>query len=252
MIKFEILISTLNDGLFNIKTHPDFNYLIIHQITNEKDYSNYTSSLISTKVRYIPSNTIGLSLSRNIALTNSIGEYLWIMDDDVLIYSNALTKLENLISTYPNQDMYVLNFSEHELENDNIVYKKANKYNAMSICSINMLLTKSVAKQFKFNTKFGLGTNLPSGEEYIFSVDLINNRKNILITNEYFSCHPDISSGHDFYSSKNKINAKLKMFLTCHGSVKGRLIYLLFIIKKIKVLLKNKALANSLICLIKN
>ncbi|MBX6969485.1 glycosyltransferase family 2 protein [Providencia rettgeri] len=252
MIKFEVLISTLNDGLFNIKLHPDFNYLIIHQITNNKDYSNFISHIVSTRVRYIPSNTIGLSISRNIALSNSIGEYLWIMDDDVLIYSDALEKLNNLIKTKPNQDMYILNFSQTELKNETIEYKKANKYNAMSICSINMLLTKDTAKNHKFNTNFGLGTNYPSGEEYIFSIELINKNKKILITNEYFSCHPELSSGNDFYSSPNRLHAKLKMFLVCYGSIKGRFIYLLFVIKKTNILIKNKAFFRALACLIKS
>ena len=111
-MKLEIIISTLLDGIFNIKINNNFNYLIIHQIPNKnnKKYEQFIKNLPSN-VRYISTNTVGLSKSRNIGLNNAQGEYIWIMDDDVIILDSSLGEFDKMINTYQNIDMYVVRYT---------------------------------------------------------------------------------------------------------------------------------------------
>lgn len=59
-LDIEIGLSALNSGIYKIKFRSDCRYLLIHQITNGQNYSDFVRSLPSN-VRYIESNEIGLS-----------------------------------------------------------------------------------------------------------------------------------------------------------------------------------------------
>ncbi|MER1750080.1 glycosyltransferase, partial [Proteus mirabilis] len=135
-MSIEIAISTLNDGIFNIKLRHDFNYLIVHQITNNKDYSSYINNIYNENVRYISSNEVGLSKSRNLAIKNSHSDYIWIMDDDVIILDGTQEKINKLISEKQNCDMFILNHKP--VKGNKTTY--INEYSAMSVSSINMLI----------------------------------------------------------------------------------------------------------------
>lgn len=240
----EIAISTLNDGIFKIKLRNDFNYLIVHQVTNNKDYSPYINDILNKNVRYINSNEIGLSKSRNLAIKNSYSDYIWIMDDDVTILDGAQEKINKLISEKQNCDMFILNHKP--VKGNKTTY--INEYSAMSVSSINMLIKRKsiIDNNIFFNEKFGLGTSLPSGEEYIFTVEMLRKKLTIIKTKDIFAFHPDISSGNDFYSSNNKLRAKLEMFSFWYGTKIGKLIYIAFILKKMKILIKNKRFFSAL------
>lgn len=240
----EIAISTLNDGIFNIKFKEGFNYLIVHQVTNNKDYSSYIDSISNESLKYINSNEAGLSKSRNLAIKNANADYIWIMDDDVTILDDAHEKINLLISEKQNCDMFILNHKP--VKENKLSY--INEYSAMSVSSIDMLIKKKsiVDNNIFFNEKFGLGTSLPSGEEYIFTIEMLRKKLTIIKTKDVFSFHPDISSGNDFYSSNNKLQAKLEIFSFWYGPKIGRLIYIAFIFKKVKPLIKNKRFFSAL------
>lgn len=255
-MKIEILVSTLNDGIENINISPLFNYLIIHQTNNNKDYSKTLEKFDTHKIRYIQSDSIGLSVSRNIAIKNSNADFIWIMDDDVEIDHNAFSNISKLIEKYTDYDMFVLSHSSNPLLNSNQEIKvfEVNKITAMSISSIDMLIKqKSIMKcNILFNENFGLGSKYPSGEEYIFALDMLKKGLKILKTSQIFSLHPDISSGNDFYSTPIKLESKLRMFKHCYGSILGNAFYLAFIFKKIAILKRNKKFLIALSIFKKN
>ena len=244
----EVLVSTLNDGLLNININKDFNYLIIHQVSNGKSnfYNDFfEKNLLTNKIRYIQSDSLGLSISRNIALNNSIGDYLWIMDDDVIINDLAYSELLSLIDKYQTASALIVSHS-----NKKIKYLSDNndKYlsiiSAASVSSIDMVLKKSDLINIRFNESFGLGAKYPSGEEYIFICNVLSEKKKVLKTQRVLSFHPDVSSGHDFYSSPIKLKTKLKMFNQANGVVIGYCFYFLFILKKLPLIYKSGNLSN--------
>lgn len=243
----EIAISTLNDGIKNIKINPKFNYLIIHQINNGKDYSIYSNLLKSKNARYIASYTTGLSKSRNIAISNADADYIWFMDDDVIIDEKAFENLKNMMSN--DFDMLILSHSsDKKIISPKHTLSKVNKFSAASVSSIDMFVkrTSILKNSLQFNENFGLGTSRPSGEEFLFTIDMISANLKILKTNQIFSYHPQIASGVDFYSTPNRLNTKLEIFSLAYGTYLGRLVFLIFIIKKSKTLIKNRKLIMAI------
>ncbi|XVH58589.1 glycosyltransferase [Providencia hangzhouensis] len=233
-MKIEILVSTLNDGIENLSLSPSFDYLIIHQVNNQKDYTEIYNKLKLPNVKCISSNTIGLSISRNIAIKNSTADFIWIMDDDVEVTEDSFIKISNFIEKNPNYDMFVLSHATHIIKNNKIKTFEINKITAMSISSIDMLIKRKsiLENNILFNESFGLGAKYPSGEEYILAIDMLKRGLRILKTTQIFALHPDISSGNDFYSTPIKLESKLKMFKHCYGRVLGNAFYLAFIMKK--------------------
>ncbi|QZN97074.1 glycosyltransferase family A protein [Symbiopectobacterium purcellii] len=239
----EILISTLNDGVFNIKLNKEYDVLIVHQITNGKmtDYeSYYNQNIASERVRYIQSNTIGLSKSRNIALKNSCGKYLWIMDDDVEVLDNLEDRIVECFESN-HCDIVILNhfFSNQEIIDTREKQFHHNKISAAGICSIDICMRREVNKSIFFDENFGLGTSLPSGEEYIFITDALDNGYKVYQSNILSSTHPEISSGLDFFSTSNKVRAKKAMFKRVFKRI-GSVMMFCFFIKKIPLLIKKR------------
>ena len=242
-----IAISVLNDGINNIKLSGEYKYCIIHQVTNGKCYSSNVDRIKAEyDVRYVFLNIPGLSISRNLAVDESICDYIWIMDDDVEIFEDSKYRIDELIQKYPSVDAFILNHSTDKTQR--FCSKKIRNLNylsAASVSSIDILLKRSsiVENDIRFDERFGLGTELPSGEEYIFITDMLKKGLTILQTNIVVSYHPPVTSGQDFYSTPNKINAKKEMFKRVFsGGFMFRLFLTLFIIKKSFVLIKNKKL----------
>lgn len=243
-MRLEIAVSTLNDGIKNIEIRQDYNYLIVHQVTDGNDYSRLSSSL-PDNVRYIISYDKGLSKSRNLALDNTIADYVWIMDDDVSIREGAYSHIMSLCESYPDCGMLVVSHS-HEL----IDYLPGNRYkylsdvSAANVSSIDMIINMKACKAVRFDERFGLGSEYPSGEEYIFTCNIISAGYKVIKSRFVCAYHPPLSSGQDFYSTANKLKAKLEMFKVANGVMKGYVYYLAFLIRKANVLLKGKAMFN--------
>ncbi|EIQ1941160.1 glycosyltransferase, partial [Escherichia coli] len=168
-LNIEIGLSALNSGIYKIKFRNDYNYLIIHQITDECDYSDYVTSF-PENVRYISSYESGLSKSRNMAIENAKYDYLWLMDDDMEIDDAAWDYLTKFISDYKNSPLLVVSHSlAKKYNNEKERIKRLNPITAAGICSVDMILKISALDGIRFNSDFGLGAKYPSGEEYIFA-----------------------------------------------------------------------------------
>lgn len=246
-LDIEVIVSTLNDGLYDINFNKEFKYLIIHQISNFQDLTKYDLFLEGIKdvcFRYIRDFNTGLSRSRNIGLENSNADYVWIMDDDVTILRDAKSKILEYIYN-KSSDIFVLNYTSClDVKEIKVKEKKLGCISSARVSSINMLIKLNSIDDVRFDESFGLGTEYPSGEEYIFCCDMLNKGKEIYQTNIVTSYHPVDTSGDDFYSSPNKLVAKRKMFIRCHDVFFGGLLFLLFIMKKIHIIIKNKATKN--------
>lgn len=246
--KIEVVVSTLNDAILNIQFSREFNYLVVHQVAdliNKDKYDAYIDNLKKNDIRYIRSYEIGLSKSRNLGLEHAIGDYIWIMDDDVEIFSDTSDRLIDYIDSYPSNDILVLNYSSDKHQRYSNKKEQLLGYiTVASVCSINMLIKKSSIENIQFDEKFGLGTKFPSGEEYIFCCDMLRAHKKIWQTDLVVSYHSPADSGQDFYSTPYKLAAKKRMFIRAHGVVAGMVLYLLFLMKKLPILLRNKAFFN--------
>lgn len=242
----EVAISTLNDGIYSIKLNNDYNYFIVHQVNNSENYNSFVNNL-PNNVRYLKTNTIGLSKSRNIALQNAKSKYLWIMDDDVELLSDAKSNIFSIVTSSPDCGVYVISHS-HESSSYSPHYstKLVTFKDTFKISSIDMIVNVERSHGIMFDEDFGLGTNLPSGEEFLFVNSILKKGDTIFKYTLIGSLHPVESSGLDFYSSPNKLRAKLLMLIKCKGKVLGMILYLIFLLKKMFIITNNKAWGNVL------
>ena len=241
----QIALSTLNDGILSIKFAEDFCYLVVHQVTNDKDYTAFIKTL-PHNVEYISSLEGGLSKSRNIALNNASADYIWIMDDDVLIAEDAKKHIAMLVGQY---STYALIAVEHASEPNSSVSaafgcRDINDISAARVSSIDMILNRNAIQGLRFDERFGLGAKYPTGEEYIFICQLLRCGGRAVQSDLVCGYHINLSSGFDFYSTPEKLIAKREMFKIANGTVKGMVYYYAFIIKKLNFLRKKNAFNN--------
>lgn len=219
-------------------------YVIVHQKYHNISINN--NSLMSRNdVTIINDDGIGLTRSRNIAIEHARFDYCYVLDDDVTILNEAI---DILLSIQDDLDLMTFRVATPEgsmFKPYALKEKKIDIISAARICSIEIMFKKSSIESYniKFDERFGLGTKLPSGEEYIFISECL--KKGLKC--KYFPIttviHEYESSGDDFFSSLEKIKAKKEMFKVITGK-KYSFLWFAFLIKKIPVLIKKKSLSK--------
>lgn len=201
---------------------PSYNssilYLIIHQGGSRIDELDF---LNRSDVSFVSLHDLGLSRSRNAGLDRVTTKYAYIMDDDVSIDTAKVLNLVGLIE----KDRADVGTCQHQYESGRypVRYKSRSfVHNMLSIAkvsSIDICVKISAIDNcgIRFDQGFGLGTNLPSGEEYIFLADCLKKRLLVKYYPVLIGIHPDVTSGMDFFSSYDKTIAKREMFKHVFG-----------------------------------
>ncbi|APG51984.1 hypothetical protein L3033_002800 [Providencia stuartii] len=247
-----ILISTTYKRLSNIQSHQfpvsdKLNYIISCQGEKEHNDDFYISHLdkvfSSNSYVLLHLKKSGLSNNRNNCLSYFIkndtnSTHCYIADDDISIIKENLFTLKDIASKN-NIDLAigkVITDNESKIEYKNYPDKQFffSLISASKISSVEMLISKSILLKTKveFDKNFGLGTTFPSGEEYIFSTDIIKKKGKVCFFPINICIHPMESSGKDFFSSRDKIQAKGAMLCRIFGSKKAKLLALIWAIKK--------------------
>jgi len=249
----DILISTSNDriiALADLRLLDNVHYVIVHQVFPDFVLSHNAleaSQLLEQRedITYLKVIEKGLSKSRNRAIKASRNKYALIADDDIQFNYSGIFELVERMS---NENIQIAS-GRHQFFSGKLAksYKASsfllNTISAASVSSVDMILDIEAIRKHgvTFDERFGLGAELPSGEEYIFINDVLNaglRAKYYPITLAY---HPDEVSGHDFFSTPIKAIAKREMFVRCFP--KSHYIYrLLFWIKKLPIVIKNRSL----------
>lgn len=217
-MELEVLISTMNERIYDVEFNPNFNYVVCHQISetfNSEDASTFINELSKDlNITYYQMKEFGLSRSRNKAIELSKADLIWIMDDDTKLIDTSRKEITEYFSSNDIDFISVMHYMGERLIYKAKNNKSINLVNAAKVSSINMVLNRScINSNVRFDTRFGLGTELPSGEEYIFMTDLIKKGLKGRFTNIKGSLHlPEFSSGNDFYSIRKLVMAKLYMF----------------------------------------
>lgn len=97
---------------------------------------------------------------------------------------------------------------------------------------LSWILSLFFSKNILFDSRFGLGSIYPSGEEFIFLNDLISAGAKVDFSPIILCKHPPLSSGDDFYSSQYKIMAKGAMLKRVFPSYMCYPMIIMFAIKK--------------------
>jgi hypothetical protein len=139
----------------------------------------------------------GLSRSRNRALELCSCDYLWILDDDVLIEQSAFAKIQKAIEDLPSAK--VLTFEFVDIDDLKTLAKKyppkrrLRGVELLRVSSIEIIVSVDFVKKSKirFNINYGLGGEVfPSGEETVFLLDLKDAGAEIFHIDQTIVFHP--------------------------------------------------------------
>lgn len=207
MMSVQLLISTINEGIYKIESMlmppvEGVSYIITHQCLKE-EFNIIPEALKRNDVRLIRINSTGLSVNRNNCLMHADGEILMILDDDVVIKPEYISKIRSFF-TYEEVDIAC---SKIKTNNDEPEYKsypkkeinltKISQLKAVSSIEISIRNKSFKNKDIWFDERFGLGTRAQSGEELIFLNDCLAKGLKIRFFPEYTIEHPFNSSAKD-------------------------------------------------------
>lgn len=229
-----IAISTfgerLNDAM-NMVQHLEQNealeVLIVHQMSDELIIKNID---LPSRVRYFSSNTLGAAASRNVALSEARGEFIWFMDDDVTLAANAVAAVFEVVHDVK-FDVAILNlkftndFSSFSLNINEIESSicDLDYYKISSIGTPQIIVRSTFGRTALFPENYGAGTSMGIGDEPIYLSRLLKKDCVAIEVALDFMKHPVISSGDLF---KNKIKLRIQVYLEIYG-FRGFLIFLI-------------------------
>lgn len=144
----------------------------------------------------------GLSRSRNRALWDTVsGPIVVFGDDDVVYESDSDNTILDAFAEFRDAD--VIAFKARSLDGT-IPFKNyanvpswLNERTVARISSIEIAarVDQIRSRGIRFDERFGLGTNLPAGEEYIFLVDCLRAGLRVLFVPKFIVRHPLESTG---------------------------------------------------------
>ena len=200
-IKVSLLVPTLGEReaelrrLFDSLTKQSYlNMEVIvvsqdnHQIV-DKLCAEYSDILT---VKHLKSDIKGLSLSRNIGLSEVTGEITVLSDDDCWYPSDAMSKIVSAFTEKPQTDVLLTQIydpiSDSPYKKYDAEPKKINRItDLLSRSSIELAFSKR--DDMEFDERFGLGARYVSGEENDFLVSCFRAGMNIFYKPEITVFH---------------------------------------------------------------
>lgn len=180
MKNIQVLIATMRCEDFNLhkKMNVTRNALVINQtgIINDDDDKVL---VLDQNTKYISTNQIGLSKSRNKALHNATADICVISDDDMIYKDNFEEIVIDAYEKNLDADIIVfkvtrINGREKKFSNS---FKRINFFSSLKISSVEITFKRNsiLDKGIKFNELLGAGANYYMGEENNFLISCLKN-----------------------------------------------------------------------------
>jgi glycosyltransferase involved in cell wall biosynthesis len=200
----QLLISTSGERIRQVEKillppEDGVSYIISHQLLNGNVYE-IPEKLLRDDVEVYQIESAGLTKNRNNCLLHANADIVMILDDDVVIKSDYIKTVRSFfeddsidiacskIKTFKNEPEYKQYSESQFILNDLIHFK------AVSSVELSLKLKSVKDNSITFDERFGLGTNLKSGEEFVFLVEC--SKKNLKI--KYY---PEYTVEHHYQSS---------------------------------------------------
>ncbi|UFH59368.1 hypothetical protein [Sulfurovum mangrovi] len=212
--KLYVLISTIDSRILNIKNilqsyDENIHYIISHQQNGEIDdlsIEQFINELEQREdVTYSALEDRGVAINRNNTLNLIRPSVLClILDDDVVLCKNALGNVRRTFKENPSADF--ISFKILDLEDKDFKsYPKVKQWH--SLRTLTGIGTTEIAfksdfilrHKIRFDENFGPGTQrYPSGEDFIFTMDLYKRKAKMLFVPIPIVKHPQNSTGNDW------------------------------------------------------
>ncbi len=178
--KIELSIVTTKKDSLSFAENMNFKLPAI--ITNQ--YDKYETEKLDDIIM-VTTPTVGVGINRNLGLSLSNAEYIFIADDDMVFYDDMEDTLEMAIKELPEADVIIFNFDYFKDGNKvRSRMKSAGRINLFSCLNYGICCTLVKTKTLKknninFSTLFGGGCKYGSGEDSLFFLECV--RKNMKV-----------------------------------------------------------------------
>ncbi|MFZ3583985.1 glycosyltransferase [Loktanella sp. DJP18] len=233
-----VAISTLGPRFDSIDLpaqRQEISYLILVQKPDEVEHRGRFSN--RSDVRVVDLDSIGLSRSRNAALEHSQTDLIMVADDDLKLDCDGILQACDFLSC--NDDVAAITgMLKVESGGLRIQYASSsyelNRTNCGRVMSAEIILRRGPLKQSNivFDDRFGLGTECPSGEEYILLCDILKAGLKAAFIPIVLAVHPDESTGTN-WDDVRLVKARAKVISRVFGRM-GLVYRILYLIKHIR------------------
>ena len=176
--KFEILCVTMNQKDFskvedmNIHSNVLFANQADTTAFESKDFDGFTARMITT-------NTRGVGINRNLALSYANAEFCLFADDDVTYVDDLEQIVVNEFEKHTDADIFIFHLETEDKQRKQVKYSKTHKCGHFARmpwggCRIAVRLSSIKKANVWFTTLFGGGTVFPSGEDSMWLTDAKN------------------------------------------------------------------------------
>ncbi len=201
-MNIDILISTLNNGIYNISNilllpKNSITYIIGHQVTNQQSYNKIYEVLKKRgDVKLIITHQRGLSKNRNTTLAYARSDIIVICDDDAELVNNIDACILTAFEKHNKADIITFRIKGMQKNYSRDSYEHTiSTLSSVSSIEIAMKRESIFQKKVIFDESFGLGSNYPIGEEFIFLVDAYRKDLKIFYEPKIIAKHEELSSG---------------------------------------------------------
>ena len=135
---------------------------------------------------------VGLSRSRNFFINNLKGDYIWLIDDDVVISKGCLEKVFHYVKA-ASFDVFIGKIYCSDKDDYYKNYKARKGVSGLlKVSSIEILTRRKflLDKKVLYNNDYGVGSKYPCGEENLFLVDLYKNGASVNFIPDVIVYHP--------------------------------------------------------------
>lgn len=175
MSRFEILCVTMYQNDFkkieemNIRSNVVFANQCNHTSYQEIEFNGHTAKMISTQTR-------GVGINRNLALTYASAEICLFADDDVVYRNNVEELVLSEFDAHPDADIIIFHLETNDKHRKQIKYTKTKKCRYLTrmpwgTVRIAVRLEALRKANVWFTTLFGGGCIFLSGEDSIWLID---------------------------------------------------------------------------------
>jgi glycosyltransferase involved in cell wall biosynthesis len=236
--KLEVLISAL--GISSEELLPHVAKQVLAQgshglvINQTKDRIHFASA--SENLRIFHFNELGISKSRNRALSKATGDFLLFTDEDVALLDGFSRTITGAFEKNPQADIITFQCLNQEGQlrkkySDRPFWHNARTLMRVSSVEIAIRRESLVQNPLLFDERFGIGSQIPTGSESVFLSDALTRGLKILYQPVPIVRHPDASSGRALYHNRDLLKAKGALFYRIFGQ-KAYLLSLYFALKK--------------------
>lgn len=244
----QVLVSTMHQKDHSIleKMNIQTDAIIVNQCDrNEFEEFEYKGN----NIRFLSFNERGVGLSRNNALMRATTDICLFADDDVKYVDNYKDIIIGAFQENVNADVIVFNVPSTNVEREEYTILKEKRlrfYNCLRYGTVRIAIrTESIRKSnIHFSLLFGGGAKYGSGEDSLFMMDCIKSGLNVYASPQHIGIVTQSESTW-FKGYTDKYFFDKGVFFAALSKRWGRLLCLLFALRRYKVFSHEKALIKA-------